>query len=198
MLQTRDSAISSPAAKKASTTSITKSDGDGDIKMDNATNEKDEDAVAKPVQCKRFARAKLGRISAPAKAATEKAQQKPQETASKLATSAPSNVDMTSASFKPDTIVVEVANESAAAAANLESVIQEKKGEKYIDMFWMDIAERNGDVASRLWQARYQWNKQWQMARPPHNSSVVVRQSRTMSAISFSYRKRMTMVNMKA
>ena len=141
-----DSPVSSPAAKKVPTTSTTKSDGDGDIKMDNATNEKDKDAVAKPVQRKRFARAKLGRISAPAKAAMEKAQQKPQETASKLATSAPSNVDMTSASFKPDTIAVEVANESAAAAANLESVIQEKEGEKYIDMFWMDIAERNGDV----------------------------------------------------
>jgi DNA polymerase alpha subunit A len=142
----RDSPVSSPAAKKVPTTSTTKSDGDGDIEMDNATNEKDKDAVAKPVQRKRFARAKLGRILAPAKAAMEKAQQKPQETASKLATSAPSNVDMTSASFKPDTIAVEVANESAAAAANLESVIQEKEGEKYIDMFWMDIAERNGDV----------------------------------------------------
>jgi hypothetical protein len=103
--------------------------------MDTATNEKDKDGVAKPVQRKRFARAKLGRILAPAKAAMEKAQQKPQETASKLATSAPSNVDMTSASFKPDTIAVEVANESAAAAANLESVIKKRRVKSILTCF---------------------------------------------------------------
>ena len=144
-----DSSVSSPAAKKAPTSSVT-TDGDGDTKMNDGTKEdEEEEAAAKPVQRKRFARAKLGRISAPAKAAMEKAQQKPQETSSKLATSAPSNVDMTSASFKPDTIAVEAVNDTAAAAANaanLESVIQEKDGEKYIDMFWMDIAERNGDI----------------------------------------------------
>ena len=116
-------------------------------------NSKDDDADSNPAAAaaasgtrKRFARAKLGRMSAPAKAAMEKAKEKPQEAKHKLATSAPSNVDTTSASFKPDTIAAETSDAAAAAAANLESVIQEKVGEKYLDMFWMDVAERNGDI----------------------------------------------------
>ena len=83
--------------------------------------------------------------SAPAKAALEKAHQQPQEAPTMLATTAPSNVDTTSASFKPHNIAGETSD--AAAAANLESVLQEKEdGEPYLDMFWMDAAERNGDI----------------------------------------------------
>lgn len=97
---------------------------------------------------KRFCRAKLGRMSTPAKAALEKAQQLPRESQAVLATTAPSNVDTTSASFKPDNIAGETLDAArvAAAAANLESVIQEKDGENYLDMFWMDLAERNGEI----------------------------------------------------
>jgi hypothetical protein len=45
---------------------------------------------------------------------------------------APSNVDTVSASFKPDNIAGETSDAAtaAAAAANFESVIQEKDGEK--------------------------------------------------------------------
>lgn len=96
---------------------------------------------------KRFAPAKLGKMSAPAKAALEKAQQLPQESPKVLVTTAPSNVDTTSASFKPDNIAGETLGAATAAAvANLESVIQEKDGEKYLDMFWMDLADRNGEI----------------------------------------------------
>jgi len=122
-------------------------DDDGNAKMQDVSTTKDDDdddITTKPVQRKRFARAKLGRISAPAKAAMEKAQQKPLDTP-KLATSAPANVDTTLASFKPDTIAAESATDTAAAA-NLDSVIQEKDNVKYLDMFWMDVAERNGDI----------------------------------------------------
>ena len=123
------------------------------VSMDTGTlrSKADDDDYSKPAASgynrKRFTRAKLGRMSAPAKAAMEKAKEKPQEDKPKvLTTSAPSNVDTTSASFKPDTIAAETGDAAAAAAANLESVIQKKDGEQYLDMFWMDIAERNGDV----------------------------------------------------
>ena len=108
-------------------------DADGDVEMEDASsNDKDaaddtDNVSNKPVQRKRFARTKLGRMSAPAKEAMEKAQQKPFEQTTKLATSAPSNVDTSSASFKPDNIAVESTDAAAAAnnAATLESVLQE-------------------------------------------------------------------------
>jgi DNA polymerase Pol2 len=114
----------------------------------------DSSKPAAPAGRKRFVTSKLGRISAPAKAALERKQKaatepnKPVPANQMLATTAPSNVDTSSASFKPENIAVETqsAEALAAAAANLESVVQEKDGEKYLDMFWIDAAERNGEI----------------------------------------------------
>ena len=101
---------------------------------------------AKPLR-KRLARPKLGKISVPAKAAQEQVKQKVVETQnSSLATTAPSAVDTTSASFKPDDIAAESSVEQVdpAAAATLELLLKKtKEGEKYIDMFWTDVCERD-------------------------------------------------------
>jgi DNA polymerase alpha subunit A len=113
----------------------------------DANDSEAQESQLKPTGArKRFARATLGKMSAPAKAALEKAQQQPQESPVALATTAPSNVDTTTASFKPDNIAGETSDAATANAATLEPVIQEKDGEKYLDVFWMDLAEHQGNI----------------------------------------------------
>jgi len=72
----------------------------------------------------------------------------------------PSNIDLNSSSFKPDTIAVDDAvavATSSALAANLESIIQMDEissgsaenavnQRNYVDLFWLDIQEKNGNI----------------------------------------------------
>jgi DNA polymerase alpha subunit A len=60
-------------------------------------------------------------------------------------TAAPS-IDTSSISFSPEDIAAESQN-SVAAAATLESyVVTAENDERYIDMFWLDAHEKNGDI----------------------------------------------------
>ena len=150
--------------------SADKTDKDGeddamDVDKDESSKD-DTDAAAAPAPRRRFARAKLGKMSAPLKAALEKKQAQQAASAkveqtmasrtkestggSAVATSTPRSLDSSSASFRPDVIAAESeGNQSeemkAAAAANLESVIRtEEEGDdpaKYIDFFWTDAKE---------------------------------------------------------
>ena len=166
-------------------------EGDGEATADgrggtDTNSDEASPAAASAPPKRRFARAKLGKMSAPAKAALHAKQA--QKTASagleaavgatqaegpaliktettSFATSAPSSVDVSSASFRPDVIAAEGGDQpgsaKAAAAANLDSVIRTEasaEGDagskddgdaepvRYLDFFWMDAKERNGVI----------------------------------------------------
>ena len=90
--------------------------------------------------------------SAAAKAAIEKriqaAEPKPEPVKSNtkqgFATTAPSAVDTSSSSFQPMNIATE--EKEVVADATLDSIIQTHEDRKYIDMYWIDVQEKNGVV----------------------------------------------------
>lgn len=87
----------------------------------------------------------LNRRSAPAQKAAEQVKATPQpEEAPKQPSAAPT-IDTSSISFSPDDIAAESAT-SAAAAATLESFVETEEDNRFIDMFWMDAKERNGNI----------------------------------------------------
>lgn len=116
-------------------------------------------AAAAPAPRRRLARAKIGKVSKPlqamqqeskvaaaaeatAAAASQKTQPASESSSSKL---------VLSASFKPDLMVTTEAVSTMAASsalhADLETIIKtDKDNVPYLDMFWMDVAERNGDI----------------------------------------------------
>jgi DNA polymerase alpha subunit A len=100
-----------------------------------------------PVKRRRLARPKLGQLSAPAaKAAAAALQQKLQLEAplQTTETTCP-RLDTTAACFQP----IQIAAESSApvSSASLEQVlVRPTDGEPYLDLFWIDLAERNGDI----------------------------------------------------
>lgn len=99
-------------------------------------------------QRRRLARTKLGQLSAPAQKALEQQQKK------EHVVEAPKNgpkpavqMDTTSASFKPQTIAAETFS-SQDTSSSLEQLLQkpEDGGDPYLDLFWTDLCERNGDI----------------------------------------------------
>mmetsp|Transcript_12769 Transcript_12769/g.23948 ORF Transcript_12769/g.23948 Transcript_12769/m.23948 type:complete len:1531 (-) Transcript_12769:203-4795(-) len=90
------------------------------------------------------------RMSAAAKAALEKRHApQPSETktdlkATTFATTAPEAVDTTSSSFQPLAISSEGGNDSIDTT--LESLIQSKDDRTFVDMYWIDAYESNGNV----------------------------------------------------
>lgn len=146
-------------------------------KLDNEDHKSDDEEEATTRQPKRrlLARPKLGqKLSAPArKAMEEKDQQmesqikKEKETAEEDRAKAAVSAAAMSASFKPEDMAAEASMPaSAAGAANLEGFLQttkkvstkedmdtdanndnDEEEEKYLDFFWMDIADKgNGEV----------------------------------------------------
>ena len=170
-----DADASSPSSKKVS---FEKShNAKGDMEVDGVAKAATTASATKAPRRRQFAKAKVGsKMSAPLRAAMEakRAQQAAvarvtqasasaqvkQEGAAKstgaannggMSTTAPRSLDATSASFRPDVIEGE-SNQSdemkAAAAANLESVIQTetdvaegKDANRYLDFFWTDGKE---------------------------------------------------------
>jgi DNA polymerase Pol2 len=55
-------------------------------------------------------------------------------------------VDASSLACSPDDIAAESSAPSAAATANLDSYVVNENDEKFVDLFWMDAKERNGDI----------------------------------------------------
>jgi hypothetical protein len=85
-------------------------------------------------------------VSAPAQQAAEQEKniQQPEETPKPTATATPS-IHTSSISFSPDDIAAE-SSTSAGAAATLESYVVTEGEDRYVDLFWMDASERNGDI----------------------------------------------------
>lgn len=117
-------------------------DGDTVSKPDDA-----DDDTPQPVVRRRLGRPQLGTVSAPARKAAEQAAPVvvvPKEQ-DMTATTAPNAVDTTSASFRPDKIAAEP-QAAAGAAANLESILETDKDGTFVDMFWMDACEVQGEI----------------------------------------------------
>lgn len=112
-------------------------DADGDKKKEaNDDQPMEEETEVKAEPRRKLARPKLGQVSKPL-----------QEATIKTATAKAPMVDVTSASFKPDVIAAEGASTSTAGQVELGAVLQkDKDGTPFVDMFWMDLCERNGDV----------------------------------------------------
>ena len=112
---------------------------------DIATVEGEPDADAKPVR-RRFARTKLGQISAPAQKALEKQQIKQEQEIPKDSLKSVVSMDTTSASFKPQAIAAETSS-SNETSSSLEQVLQrDGDSDSYMDLFYTDLCERNGDI----------------------------------------------------
>ena len=170
-----DADASSPSSKKVSFEKY--DNANADMEVDGEAKAATTASTTKAPRRRQFAKAKVGsKMSAPLRAAMEakRAQQAAvarvtqasasaqvkQEGAAKftgaannggMSTTAPRSLDATSASFRPDVIEGE-SNQSdemkAAAAANLESVIQTetdvaegKDANRYLDFFWTDAKE---------------------------------------------------------
>jgi len=114
----------------------------------------DEDADAAPTRRRVLARPKLGQRSKPAQQALDKKKFAAGEPSAATAGSnkaTAKNLPRIGANVKPDMIAAETASSgitsSTAGQIELPPLLQTDKDEvQYIDMFWMDLAERNGDI----------------------------------------------------
>jgi DNA polymerase Pol2 len=114
-------------------------------------------AITEAPARRRLVRPQLNRRSAPAQRAALEQQQKAaaadaalqnKESSLQPITTTPT-VDTSTVSFQPESIAAESFSVTAAAAATLESYVEtdpEKPEERYLDMFWLDAAERQGDI----------------------------------------------------
>ena len=99
-----------------------------------------------PAPKRRLAPKRLLQRSAPAQKAAEEEEKKVQQTEVHKATVAPGpSIDTSSISFSPEDIAAET-SASTEAAATLESYVVSEGEERYVDMFWVDAAERRGDI----------------------------------------------------
>ncbi|KAG7347959.1 B family DNA polymerase [Nitzschia inconspicua] len=114
-----------------------------------------EGVSVRPIPKPRFGGKKLlNRRSAPAQKAAEQLKAAPaaSDTTDKDG-QAPAHtvVDTSSPSFSPDEIAAESSTSSATNSANLEEFLITEKGEndqvnRFIDFFWMDATEKNGNI----------------------------------------------------
>jgi DNA polymerase alpha subunit A len=130
-----------------------------DSELDNvATGEGDaEEDFKAPPRRRLGAKKLLGRRSAPAQQAAEQLKATPPTAASSTNTTAGGKdfsstiVDTSSPSFSPEEIAAESSGPSAANSATLDAFVvteNEEEGEvdRFIDFFWMDAIEKNGNV----------------------------------------------------
>ena len=124
-----------------------KSNGKDNSKVDNADNE------ITPKPRRRLARPKLGQLSAPAQEAAKKQQQQaaaahPTITTGSIKTKKAQVVD-TSATFQPEQMAAPTMaiNNINNRQVSLETLLnKDDDGNSYLDLFWIDLAERNGDI----------------------------------------------------
>lgn len=147
---TEKMATPSPTSSTKSVRFSDEADKKPEDPMEEDEPAKKDDAPA-PTQRRRLARPKFGQVSKPALAAMEqkKEQESKQKGSDQSKPKAPL-VDATSASFKPDVIAAESATSMSSVLStslDLDKVLKtNKKDVPYVDMFWMDLAERNGDI----------------------------------------------------
>ena len=115
---------------------------------DPVEDSQDNPDAAKPLARRRLGRPKLGIVSAPMRKAAEATTvllPKPQKQTDDMNTTAPHAVDTSSASFRPERIAAEP-QAAPHAASNLESVLQRDDDGTFIDMFWLDACEVQGEI----------------------------------------------------
>ena len=96
---------------------------------------------------KRLGRPNLQKISAPALRAREEAAAAlaPVVATKSPGLGAPCQVDTTGASFQHSAIASE-SQPTDAAVASLQSILEHKDDKTFVDMYWMDACEQNGDI----------------------------------------------------
>lgn len=109
-----------------------------------AEEENKESAQVPAVKRRLAPKRLLSRRSAPAQKAAEQ-ERKTQQNGPSTQSTQTASIDTSSASFSPDDIAAESSSNSAAAAT-LESYVVTEEEDRYIDLFYMDAAERNGDI----------------------------------------------------
>jgi len=112
---------------------------------DDAMTDGTAEEAAKPAR-KRLGRPNLQKLSAPALKAKEEEAASCSTKTSLPGITAPCQVDTTSASFQHSDINTESQQPSDAAVASLQSVLQTKEDKSFVDLYWMDACEQNGDI----------------------------------------------------
>jgi DNA polymerase alpha subunit A len=135
--------MNTPTHSRPTTPVVQLNDIDDDVQQSTNID------VPKPTTRKRFGRPNLQNISAPALKAKEEAAvtatfTKINDTALP-GISTPCQVDTTCASFQPQAIATE-SQPTEVAVASLQSVLDTKDNRSFVDMYWMDACDQNGDI----------------------------------------------------
>ena len=115
-----------------------------DVEMKDTKDEEEEKEVEQAKPRRRLARPKLGLSKAAAQAAQKKSTALAATTKTQQEAAAPV-INTASASFQPVTIAAETGLSTATAGQiDLQEYLPE--GQEYIDMYWMDLCERRGEI----------------------------------------------------